>query len=125
MPILNFKKQYVERILAGIKTTTIRQKRKYPIKPGDRLYLYTGLRTKNTIKLGEAVCSGVFKIKIEDFASSYILVYNGIVLINNPFQETVALRDGFNNYMEMVKFFRDQYTLPFEGDLIEWKELIK
>lgn len=51
MALLNFQKQFADLIEAGTKRQTIRAARKYPIKVGDKLYLYTGLRTKYCRKL--------------------------------------------------------------------------
>jgi len=64
MPALNFKKQFIEKILSGEKKQTIRAMRKRPFKVGDRLYLYTWMRTRWCRKLGEAVCTKVEHIKI-------------------------------------------------------------
>ncbi len=44
MGLYNFKARFVPFVLDGSKTHTIRAKRRYPAKPGDTLYLYTGLR---------------------------------------------------------------------------------
>ncbi len=46
MPSLNFEKQFVPLIESGQKRQTIRVERKNPIKVGDKLYLFSGLRTK-------------------------------------------------------------------------------
>jgi hypothetical protein len=47
MPSLNFQTQFVRLIESGKKRQTIRPLRKNPIKVGDKLYLFTGLRTKD------------------------------------------------------------------------------
>ncbi len=47
MTLLNFKKDFVTLILGRSKPHTIRQERKHPIKVGDTLQLYYGLRTKS------------------------------------------------------------------------------
>jgi len=46
MPALNFKKQFSPSVRDGSKLQTIRMKRKHPIKVADKLFLYTGMRTK-------------------------------------------------------------------------------
>lgn len=51
MPIINFENHVVEIIESGEKRQTIRIERKYPIRSSDKLYLYSGLRTKNCVKL--------------------------------------------------------------------------
>jgi hypothetical protein len=54
----------------GLKCQTIRVLRYYkgkpnPVKVGDKLYLYTGLRTKKCRKLGEAICTETFFIGMD------------------------------------------------------------
>ncbi len=46
MPAYSFKERFVPFILDGTKTQTVRSRRRHPAKPGDTLYLYSGLRTK-------------------------------------------------------------------------------
>ena len=58
MPLLGFTK-LKEKLLDGTKTQTIRKPRKHPIKEGDKLFIYWKLRTKECVKLGEAVVSKV------------------------------------------------------------------
>ena len=51
MPALNFKKQFAEKVETGEKRQTVRAKRKRAFVVGDKLYLYTGMRTKYCRKL--------------------------------------------------------------------------
>jgi len=44
--LYNFRERFAPFILSGKKTHTIRAVRIHPDKPGNILYLYTGLRTK-------------------------------------------------------------------------------
>lgn len=76
MPALNFKKLFVPKILAREKQSTIRGKRKYPIKRGDVLKLYTGQRTTNCQLIGTATCSNITPIKIADDAP-YLYLHLG------------------------------------------------
>ena len=46
MGLYNFRERFAPFILSGKKTHTIRAVRIHPDKPGNILYLYTGLRTK-------------------------------------------------------------------------------
>ena len=67
MPLLGFKQQFAPMVEARKKRQTIRAKRedgRNP-KPGDTLYLYTGLRTKSCRKLGETVCRSVQEIVVD------------------------------------------------------------
>lgn len=113
-------------IVALQKHSTIRGKRKTPIKPGDYLKLYSGQRTKQCQLIGTAICHNTTPVKIAEDAP-YILLN----LTTNPgerwyrFTESALEHfyktDGFTSYDEMKTFFSNQYGLPFSGDLIEWK----
>jgi len=59
MPALNFKKEFVPLIKKGFKKMTIRKDRKCPIMEGNKLYLYSGMRTANCEKIAEAKCTEV------------------------------------------------------------------
>ncbi len=137
MPALNFKKEFAALIESGQKTQTIRRPRKRPIKPGDMLYLYTGMRTKGCRKLGEAECISIEELII--FRNMPILTeilnsggsqnkgeYGGAYIGNNGIGimdlETLAYEDGFASGYELGLFFFKQYGLPFCGDLIKWKK---
>jgi hypothetical protein len=65
MPAYSFKKRFVPYVLMGNKKQTIRQRRlKGFAKPGDTIYLYYGMRTKNCAKIGEGNCSMAVSIAI-------------------------------------------------------------
>lgn len=64
MPALNFKMQFADKVEKGEKIQTIRATRKRPFRCGDKLYLYTGLRTKYCKKIGESVCHNVEDVEI-------------------------------------------------------------
>lgn len=115
MPAINFKKQFAELIESGEKRQTIRPLRKRPIKPGETLFLYTGLRTKQSRKLKEVVCKNV----------SPVIIGPGWIELNErmlDMKETyeVARRDGFIKLLSFFNFFRKQYGSPFYGVLIQW-----
>ena len=57
---------FIDKILSGEKRQTIRKagKKWDKVKVGDKLTLYTGLRTKECRKLGEAEVEGVYYIEI-------------------------------------------------------------
>jgi len=56
MALLGYKAQFVDPLLSGQKIGTIRNARRHPIKEKERLYHYTGLRTKHCHKIGESNC---------------------------------------------------------------------
>lgn len=73
MPAYSFKLRFVPMIKSGEKSQTIRAKRKYQAKPGDKLYLYYGMRTKHCKKIKEEICRNVEEI---------IIYKNGNVTLN-------------------------------------------
>lgn len=116
MPALNFKRQFMSAVLNGTKRQTIRATRKRPIKAGDLLHLYTGMRSKNCLRLRVARCTAVHDFKITGRAECWI---DGQWL---PLAETRALAeaDGFPTSFAFVDFFRATHGLPFTGQLIKW-----
>lgn len=117
MPALNFKKRFAEAVEAGWKLQTIRAPRKRPIKPGDRLYLYTGMRTKGCRKLGEGRCTATTKIGVREHG-----ITCGLQIVIARWRESFAELDGFGSWIEMREWFRKEYELPFTGVLIEWRK---
>jgi len=119
VPILNYKKQFAPLVESGEKRQTIRAMRKRPFKAGDRLYHYTGLRTKACRKLLESTCL---------FADRIDILPHGTVFINNWLCEgpmkNLAVADGFrrkgHEWQDMLAFFTQTHGLPFTGQLIRW-----
>ena len=131
MPALNFKRQFVAHIRSRRKRHTIRAKRKRPIKPGETLYLYTGMRTKQCEKIIEPVtCAKVDDIRIElrpaqgNGALTRGLQFPHVIVegidLSEDEKDRLAYADGFDSFADMMKFWDGR--LPFNGDLIHWKE---
>ena len=117
MTAINFMPQFVPAIQNGNKRQTIRKTRKYPIKVGDTLQLYTKLRTKYAELIMEAICSEVCCVVIE---TTRVLVDGKPIADLDKF----AIADGFKNWQEMRAWFEKTHSLPFQGDLIRWEEAI-
>lgn len=116
MPAYNFKSRFAALVAQGRKRQTIRRPRKRPTRPGDRLKLYTGMRTKACKLLAEGTCIDVMSIRIT----------HGFVYLDErelSYQEAsdLARVDGFGSVEEMVGFFDDTYGLPVEMELIKWQ----
>lgn len=117
MPAFNFKKQFASDVESWKKRQTIRAKRKDGRNPhvGDKLYLYTGMRTKSCRKLGESICKEVHQITIDQC---------GINLDGDWLKacdcEHIAFHDGFISFHEMRIFFNKEHGLPFNGLLYKW-----
>lgn len=117
MPTLNFKAKFEKPIADGKKRQTIRKQWTRPIKAGDTLYLYTGLRTKKTKLIKEVKCEKVVPIVIEK--NQYTLE-GDTVFQDAQRLKTFAKRDGFATWNEFVSFFEENYGLPFKGVVIVW-----
>lgn len=132
MPALNFQKQFVPLIESGKKRQTIRPVSKRVIISGDKLFLFTGLRTKNCrciippIRIYHrdqhsftfnpyVICKSVDKIKI-----GLLEVYINEKELMGCDKFSLAYKDGFENYTDFYFFFKKQYGLPFEGVIIKW-----
>lgn len=142
MTLLGFKRFLVPMILWGDpwwKFATIRALRKIPIKIGDVLHFYTGLRTINCEFLGVTLCSCEYKFrmhlsqekpKISHWAIRNLPPYWGDYCRSkpNPYNwprrmlAELAITDGFNSINEMWNWFRKthgEYDQVFQR--IEWK----
>jgi len=109
-----------KKVESGAKRQTIRAKRKYPIKKGDKLFLWWKQRSSERAKLGEAICTSVQDVTIE---VKWVRV--GDLLISGDIAlDRFAIADGFDNFGYMIDFFSDTHGLPFTGDLIKWDEII-
>lgn len=116
MPALNFKARFAAPVESGQKRCTIRAERRYPIKFGDRLYLYTGMRTKQCRKLGEAICVEASDLYISDGRRVTV----GNVRLDMLEEIALSRADGFDRLRDFIQFFQETYGLPFEGQLIKW-----
>jgi len=117
MPAYNFRRHFTELILDGAKCCTIRPPRaRRPTRPGDVLHLFTGMRTRSCIKLCQATCLDVQLIRIDE---------NVIVLAGRRLDEreraALIQADGFASSADFYTFFRNQYGLPAELELITWE----
>ena len=117
MPAYNFKAQFAELVASGKKTQTIRPPRKRPTKPGDVLYLYTGMRTKNCRKLKQAICKSVNHLKIDKNLNVSIDGRHLSFIEKN----LLIKADGFQNENDFDAFFYTNYLLPREFELIKWE----
>lgn len=117
MVAYNFKKEFAGDVESGAKTQTIREKKR--CKVGDKLQLYTGMRTKVCRKLKDAVCIGTADIKIDREVPWLLSNTSGEVHMSKDGKRFHEL-DGFKSIEAMVAFFEKNYKLPFEGFLTVW-----
>lgn len=120
MPALNFKKQFAVLVESGKKKQTIRELRadgRNP-KPGQTLFLYTGMRTKSCKKLGEAVCSQAWPIYIDKHDNGCVDIFVSGNQLSQDEIDKLSFADGFDNADDFVSFFSKR--IPFSGYLIKW-----
>lgn len=115
MPAYNFKEQFVVPIRSGRKKHTIRARRARATRPGERLMLYTGMRTKRCQKIiPDVVCTKVEGIEIHEWT---VRVDGNILFADEC--EALAVADGFPSFAHMMHFWKGR--LPFEGEIIHWR----
>lgn len=127
MPILNFKPQFVEPIQSGRKRHTIRATRKIPVKRGDKLYLYTGLRQKGAKRIfpEPVLCSRVQEIRIQSGIMNLKVEVDGDVLAMDECKR-LAVADGFPDFTAFHAFWERVHgdksgRVNFSGQIIHWK----
>ena len=118
MVAFNFKEKFSADVGSGLKPGTIRQTQR--CKAGDAVQLYTGQRTKNCRKLGDAICTGVAQIRITEECPWTIFHTEGDIKTSINGRRFHEL-EGFKNEKEFVDFFREHYGLPFEGYYHQWE----
>ncbi|MCJ2104738.1 hypothetical protein MKK70_04965 [Methylobacterium sp. E-041] len=127
MVAYSFKARFAAPILAGTKAQTIRAERagrSRHARPGERLQLYTGLRTRQCRHLGEAACLAVWPIEL------HLVV--GLVFANDGWIRTdedldaFARQDGFRDWSDMLAFWKAEHpdAVVFTGILIRWQPLV-
>ncbi len=124
MPAINFHRRFADAVVSGTKRQTIRPPRMRPVRVGDMLYLFTGMRTRACRRLGKAVCIGHADISI---SADGLVCVDGIELGPDELARLVRA-DGFGDDVEgFLGWFRSHYGLPWAGDIIKfsrWDELL-
>lgn len=116
----NFQKQFAPKVEAREKRQTIRARRKdgrVP-RPGDRVKLYTGLRTRGARLLCEGIVSACFPVQIDDDPMPIIAAG---VRLNRSSANDFAEMDGFPHATAMVEWFRKTHGADFEGFCVRWR----
>ncbi len=111
MVAFNFKKQFADDVKSGKKLQTIRQKAR--AKSGDKLQLYTGMRSPSCRKLLDAKCLAVDSVSITR-SGPFFGKPGWWPSDKNEF----AQRDGFINYTEMYAWFKAEYDFEDDPDFI-------
>lgn len=106
MPSLNHTK-FPGKVRSGEKLTTIRALRKRLIRKGDRLYHYSGMRTKRCRLLRVTTCVDVCTILILRPRGSfgrYQVILNGRNLPDQAIR-AIAAMDGFRFCSDFIEYF--------------------
>lgn len=136
MGLYNFQPRFVPFILSREKTHTIRAWRSHGDVPGRTMHLYSGLRHKGARLLMRTTCVRVDFIRITadqrvfigasvGFEGSPALYgegqyhQGGFVELDRSEKDSLAKRDGFRNFQEMMQFWNGR--LPFEGQIYHWR----
>ncbi|HEY4112905.1 MAG TPA: hypothetical protein VGM17_02485 [Rhizomicrobium sp.] len=124
MVAYSFKRQFIEPIRSGSKRQTIRAERKRHARIGETLQLYTGMRTKQCMLIGTAVCSGVDPIEI-DFVGDEIAIGARPPFCGAAALDRFARADGFADWKVMTGFWTEVHQAPARwcGVLIRWESL--
>ncbi len=121
MPTINFT-QFIDKVVSGEKRQTIRKCRKHPFKVGDKLYLYSGLRTKGACNLlaGYSDIRGQITDVVNEQEITYYTEPNGDVY--------VLCKEVHD--IEIIPFYYDSANLsPSQTDIFidtiiqNWEEM--
>ena len=116
VPAFDFNPEFASAVESGTKLQTIRRTKR--AKPGDRLQLYTGLRTRDCRKLGEGVCTLVDHVGIRPDGITF-----GNVDKHPRDIDEFARADGFTDFDAMVAWFANKYGSPyFQGFVHGWSK---
>lgn len=137
MGALSFKKQFIKPLQLGLKNKkggkrqSIRNFRKRPLKVGETVYLYFGMRTKHCKKIGESVIKYVQRICIKkDHIKIYVYCekcewWKLDKWITGNDLNTFAKADGFKDFEDMKSFWIKEHgkkgnPFPYNGNLYKW-----
>jgi hypothetical protein len=129
MPALNFKAEFVPKILDCSKCQTIRARRRDGrphARSGDRLKLYTGMRTRACCLVATVWVTNCEGIVIHTDGIEFrpgtlgAHFWSENLPTKRVMLDSFAKRDGFKGWTEMREWFAKVHGLPFEGTLISW-----
>ena len=125
MVAYNFQKQFAEPIRLGAKTHTIRKNsRRRHARPGEKLQLYTGMRTRNCEKIiDDPTCQHSLAIAIDvgPIVIDGIVIEFGGATVQLDDLSLFATDDGFPDLLAFYQFWLDFHGEgTFNGRLISW-----
>lgn len=126
MVAYSFQKRFEAPIRSNAKRHTIRVERagrSRHARPGERVQLYVGMRTKHCRLIATPICDRVWPIQI-DLQGEIILGLDGEISKVRDF-DAFAISDGFADWADMVAFWERHHpgVLVFSGVLIGWAQI--
>ena len=126
MPALNYSDQFAPKVESGDKRQTIRALRKRPIKTGDILYHFHGLRHPGCRRLGYSIAEEVMPIKMH--ARLLTVPRRVVVKCDGEWRRIgprtlfeLAEDDGFDSVDAFFAWFNPgNGSQAFRGQLIRW-----
>jgi hypothetical protein len=138
--ILGFKEQFKRLILSGYKVHTLRNNDR--IRPGVKLHMATGVRTKLYNCFCEKECISTQRIKftisenrvshycIDIYCSDAKLRHIDFMVDGRSLEYGDAIKlimnDGFTTFFEFIEFFCPKFSFEpfvFDGNIIHWTDL--
>jgi len=119
--IIGFNQRFVNSILTKTKKHTIRKDFHNRWKPGMKIHMSTGVRTKKYNQFNETICKSIQRIeiiRISDNVNETIIKVDGRKL-TEPEIRQLARNDGFDELKDFWMWFADGFT----GKIIHWTEL--
>ena len=122
--ILSFKPQFVKPIKAGTKIHTIRKDPHGRWKPGRKIHLATGVRTKHYEQFRSGVCVSTQEIYIK-WCSRHghwmgdTLTFVDGTAVKSDIIEQIAINDGFESVQDFFAWFSED----FSGKIIHFTDL--
>lgn len=126
MVAYSFHKMFAEPIIQKRKTHTIRAHRtgrSRHARRGDKLQIFTGLRTPQTRLLGNAECVDADPIMLVLRLDGEVSFPSGVYdVFNGPGLNVFARSDGFQDWEGLLAFWRKNHpkVTSFDGIMIEW-----
>ena len=121
MHTLSFHAGFVDKIKRGEKCQTVRAERKRPIVAGDKLRLFTGMRTKNCQFIKDVICTSVQPVYFSLFMVNTLFIDGRF--IDRAGTEEFARKDGFESPQQMFDYFsksKKKGETGFSGIVIRW-----
>lgn len=122
--VIGFNPQFVLPILTRTKTHTVREDIHNRWKPGMKMHMATGVRTKQYSQFFESYCQCVQSVEIH---FHNILLYNKVIVDNREltFEEMklFAKNDGFDDVCDFLFWFEDKAkNNVYKGKVIHWTD---